>query len=205
VLDDALVTFRQLRGLSRPEELPALLDALEPTVRGLPTLTDRLNTLFGFVTPVMDCLRERVVPVLNTEVPDGELSSGVPVWMDLAQAGVGVMSFAQNFDGNGFSSRYLNGTGEQSIATGTVPGLGQLVGTASEPISGSRPTYLGPGLLPPNRPDAKCTRQAPVDLSQRTDGGPPSATTAVRSFTDAERAEALETWEELTAAPEETR
>jgi hypothetical protein len=105
----------------------------------------------------------------------------------LTQAGVGVVGFAQNFDGNGYNSRYLAGAGEQSIATGAVPGLGQLVGVASEPISGSRPTYLGPGQLPPYRPDAPCADQAKVDLSQRTAVTAPTATVRTRPVTAAER------------------
>ncbi len=205
ILDDTIVTFTQLRALSEPDELPALLDALDPTLRELPAATDRLTTLFGFVTPVMDCLRERAVPVLNSEVPDGALSSGGPVWLDLAQAGTGVVGFAQNFDGNGFWSRYTNGAGEQSIATGVVPGLGQLVGTINEPITGSRPTYLGPGVLPPNRPDANCMDQALVDLTQRTDGSAPSQTAAVRSATADEKEKAQTLWEELQVEQEATR
>lgn len=200
ILDDATTTFAQLRGLTSDRELPALLDALEPGLRNLPTLQDRLNVLFGLVTPVMDCLRERAVPVLNAEVPDGALSSGLSVWQELAQAGVGVVGFAQNFDGNGFASRYLNGAGEQSFATGAVPGLGQLVGTTSEPVVGSRPTWLGPGVPPPpHRPDAACADQALVDLSQRTDGGPPSATAATRAATTEERDEAVRTFRRLMA------
>ncbi len=199
ILDDAAATFAQLRGLTSDPELPALLDALEPTVRGLPELERRLNVLFGMVTPVMDCLRERAVPVLKSEVPDGALSSGLAVWQDLAQAGVGVVSFAQNFDGNGYWSRFLNGSGEQSFATGDVPGIGQLVSTVSEPISGSRPTYLGDGRTPPHRPDAPCAEQDLVDLSQRTSGGIPSATVSTRAFSAAERDDAATRWAELLA------
>ena len=196
ILDDTAATLAQLRGLTSPAELPALLDALAPTLRGLPELQDRLNVLFELVTPVMDCLRERGVPVLKAQIPDGELSTGLPVWQELPQAGVGVVSFAQNWDGNGYTSRYLNGAGEQSFATGIVPGLGQLVGTIEEPIAGSRPVYLGPGLTPPHRPDAPCMEQERVDLSQRTSGTPASlAAGGVRQVTAEERAEALAVFE----------
>ena len=198
ILDDTARTLKQLRGLTRPRELPALLRDLGPTVRTLPRLNTRLQGLFTLVTPVMDCLRENAAPVLNAEVPDGALSSGHPVWQDITQAGVGVVGFAQNFDGNGFNSRYLAGAGEQSVATGIVPGLGQLVGTTSEPISGSRPTYLGPGQLPPFRPDAPCADQQQVDLSQRTDVTPPAATNVrTRKVTAAERSDARRLFDRL--------
>lgn len=179
ILRDTTKTLVQLRLATRPSELPRTLRLLSPIVRGLPSLQNRLNTLFPLVTPTLECLRDPVAPILNSTVPDRELTSGLAVWQELAQAGTGVVGFAQNFDGNGFWSRYLNGAGEQSFATGVVPGLGQLVGTTSEPISGSRPTYLGPGRLPPNRPDAPCADQGRPDLSQRTGGGTPASTARI--------------------------
>jgi virulence factor Mce-like protein len=204
ILDDTARTLAQLRGLTSPGELPALVRALDPTIRALPSLNHRLQGLFTLVTPVMDCLRERAIPVLNAEVPDGELSSGLPVWRELTQAGVGVVGFAQNFDGNGYNSRYLNGEGEQSFATGEVPGLGQLYGTVSQPISGSRPVYLGPGRLPPFRPDAPCIEQDPPDLSQRTSGAPAAAAAPrTRAFTAAERRAAEQRFERLRSHADE--
>jgi virulence factor Mce-like protein len=209
ILDDTARTLVQLRGLTSPGELPALVRALDPTIRALPSLNHRLQGLFPLVTPVMDCLRERAVPVLNAEVPDGDLSSGLAVWQELTQAGVGVVSFAQNFDGNGYNSRYLAGAGEQSFATGIVPGLGQLYGNVSQPISGSRPVYLGAGpngeeRVPPYRPDAPCMEQAPPDLSQRTSGAPTAARAPrTRSFTAAERRAAEQRFEQLRAHAKE--
>ncbi len=180
ILDDTVKTLVQLRKLTRPSELPRTVRLLGPTVRGLPSLENRLNTLFPLVTSALDCLRTNAAPTLNATVPDGALTSDLSVWQELAQAGTGVVGFAQNFDGNGYWSRYLNGTGEQSFATGVVPGLGQLVGATSEPISGSRPTYLGPGQVPPNRPDAACADQARPDLSQRTSGTAPASTARIK-------------------------
>ncbi len=202
ILTDATRTLVQLRGLVSASELPALVGPLAPTIDALPSLNRRLRGLFTLVTPVMDCLRDHAVPVLNAEVPDGALSSGHAVWQELTQAGVGVVGFAQNFDGNGFLSRYLNGAGEQSFATGAVPGLGQLVGTTSEPISGSRPTWLGPGRLPPSRPDAPCAEQELPDLAQRTDGTAPAASAgaSVRHVSGTERRVARELLERLEAA-----
>jgi virulence factor Mce-like protein len=188
ILDDAARTLVQLRGLTSPGELPALVPLLDPTIRALPSLNHRLQGLFTLVRPVMNCLRTHGVPVLSAEVPDGELSTGHAVWQELTQAGVGVVGFAQNYDGNGFNSRYLNGEGEQSFATGAVPGLGQLLGTVSEPISGSRPTYLGPGgQVPPLRPDAPCAAQALPDLSQRTSVTPPARAGRTQAVSPAQR------------------
>jgi hypothetical protein len=120
---------------------------------------------------VTDCVRDNALPVLNAEVPDAQLSSGRPAWQDLAHALTGLTSADQSFDGNGFSIRYQAGAGEQAIGTGAAPGIGTLSGLAAEPITGSRPRYLGAGVTPPLRPDQPCAQQAVPDLTQRTGGG----------------------------------
>jgi virulence factor Mce-like protein len=175
VLDHAIPVLEQGRALVSAGELPALVDALAPTVRRLRPLEKQLGALFPLVTPVSDCLRLKGLPLLNAEVPDGDLSTGRPVWQDLIHAFPGLASAAQNYDGNGFSIRYQASVGETSIGTGQIPGLGTLTGTASEPVAGSRPRYLGPGadLTPYFRPDAPCVHQDVVDLTQRTQAGGP--------------------------------
>jgi virulence factor Mce-like protein len=187
ILDDTVKTLAQLRGLTAPKELPAAIKALKPTVRNLPGLETQLNRLFPLVTPVNDCLRTRVAPILASKLDDGALSTNLQVWQELAQAGVGIVGYAQNFDGNGYWSRYLSGAGESAISTGLTPSLDtlvgsvtgaaeRLVGSTSQPITGQRPTYLGPNAgVPPTRPDAPCTDQELADLTQRTGGGTPMA------------------------------
>lgn len=166
--------LRQLRLASRPAELPGLLDDLEPTLNALPLLSDRLTALFPLVTPVSDCVRERVVPVLTSKVDDGALSTDRPIWQEIAAATVGLSGASGGFDANGYWVRYLGTVGDQTVSTGVVPGLGSaLVGTASQPILGVRPTWLGPGVEPPLRPDVPCMDNAPPNLKSRTGGGAP--------------------------------
>jgi phospholipid/cholesterol/gamma-HCH transport system substrate-binding protein len=165
----------QAQPLVQPAELPALLTKLTPTVDRLPTLSRRLRTLFPLVTPVSDCLRDRVIPALETKIDDGKLSTGRPVWQDLVHAAVGLAGASQNFDANGPSVRYLAAAGESSIATGPVPGIGQLVGLGPQ-IVGSTPRWLGNGRLSPFRPDAPCREGTPVDLQRRTPYGSGAAT-----------------------------
>jgi phospholipid/cholesterol/gamma-HCH transport system substrate-binding protein len=166
----------QVRPLAQPAELPATLTALTPTVNGLPALSTRLRTLLPLVTPVSDCLRDRVIPVLSTPINDGVNSSGRPVWQDLVHAGVGLAGSSSSFDGNGFSVRYLAAVGDQSFATGSLPGLGQLVGLGPA-VEGVSPRWLGNGVKPPVRPDAPCRDQAPVNLQSRTPFPNPPAST----------------------------
>jgi hypothetical protein len=110
-------------------------------------------------------------------VPDGRLSTGQPAWQDLLHALVGLAGNAQDFDGNGFWQRYLAGGGSQSVS---LPGVGGLVGTppGASPLAGARPVWLGPGSVPPLRPDAPCSAQPLVRLASAT-APPPASTAAV--------------------------
>lgn len=180
-LRHTVALLRQARPLARPAELPALLTKLKPTVNRLPTLSIRLRTLFPLVTPVSDCLRERVLPTLKTNINDGRLSTGRPVWQDLVHATTGLASASQNFDGNGPSVRYLSVAGDSTIATGSLPGLGSLVGKGPD-LQGSTPKWLGNGKLSPFRPDAACRDSTPVNLQARTPF--PAAGSSTRSASE---------------------
>lgn len=155
------------RPVLRPAELPALLTKLTPTINRLPTLSTRLQTLFALVTPVSDCLNTRVLPTLKTKINDGPNSTNRPVWQDLLHATVGLSGASQSFDANGPSVRYLAAAGESSIALGSVPGVGRLVGLGPQ-ITGSSPRWLGNGKLSPFRPDVACRDATPVNLQSRT-------------------------------------
>lgn len=173
VFDQTADTLVQLRALLRPSQLPRLVRRLKPTLRGLPTLEDRLTILFPLLKPVTDCLRDRALPVLTTQLDDGSLSTGQPVWKDGAHGTVGFASLGQDFDANGFAIRYLAGGGDQGVSLGPVPDAGALLGASQLPILGSRPRWLGNGVAPPLRPDQRCVDQAPPDL--RATAGPPPA------------------------------
>ncbi|UTI65916.1 MlaD family protein [Paraconexibacter antarcticus] len=159
--------LRQAGALAKPAELPALLTKLTPTIDRLPTLSRRLTTLFPLVTPVSNCLQNRVLPVLNASLNDGANSTGRPVWQDLLHATTGLASSSQDFDANGPAVRYIAAAGAESIATGSLPGLPQLVGQGPK-IEGTSPHWLGNGNLPPYHPEATCTDQAAPNLQART-------------------------------------
>lgn len=169
VLPGAERLLDQLERASAPGELRGLLGDLRPALGELPTAVDRLAALFPLVTPVTDCVLQRALPVLEAKVDDGHLSTGRPVWQNLADSAVGLAGASGNFDANGSAIRYLFTAGEESVTTGVVPGLGRLTGPASGGQVGVRPVWLGPGRQSPFRPDAKCTDQKPPDLSARTD------------------------------------
>jgi hypothetical protein len=96
-------------------------------------------------------------------VPDDALSTGRPVWQDFAHALVGLASASQNFDGNGHDLRYQLGTGDDTLSTTNVGGLGTLFATAPSALR-SRPQPRPDRRLPPFRDDQRCSTQPPVNL-----------------------------------------
>jgi ABC-type transporter Mla subunit MlaD len=76
VLDDANAGLAQAAGLLGARELPAVVALLDPTVRELGALLPGLRRALALVTPVTDCLRERLVPALRSSVQDGALTTG---------------------------------------------------------------------------------------------------------------------------------
>ena len=177
-LNRTVPVLDQLDRLVSASELPRLVRVARPTVERLPDTQLRLGGLFDLVTPVTACVRDKAIPVLNATVPDGKLTTGRPVWQELASALVGLSGASQDFDGNGYAIRFLGGLGATSVSLGGLGSVdGLLRGLNPTPLSGSNPRYLGPGQRPPYRPDVPCADSAVADLSQRT----MEATTAARS------------------------
>ncbi len=150
---------------------------LRPVARALPQLSDRLSELLPLVTPVTDCVRERLLPVLEAKLDDDHLSTGRPVWQEIAYVLPGMAGSSASFDANGpWVKNVLTAGGDNVVSTGDVPGVGTLVGRTEQPILGVRPQWLGPGKLPAYRPDAACADQPAPDLSARGSGGAPMRT-----------------------------
>ncbi|GAC1442549.1 MAG: hypothetical protein NVSMB51_22660 [Solirubrobacteraceae bacterium] len=155
----------ELDALLQPSELPAFLAATKPVAAALPPLAARLEVLFPRVTPVSSCVGNQALSTLNAQVPDGALSTGRPVWQDLAHGFVGLSGDNQSFDANGFWLRYPGSVGSQLLSTVSLPGIAPLLGGTSNPVLGSRPGWLGTGGGPAFRPDVECTTQSPPDLA----------------------------------------
>jgi phospholipid/cholesterol/gamma-HCH transport system substrate-binding protein len=170
----SLPLLRQLDLLVRPAEVPALVADLRPGLRDLAALEPDLVQLLRTVTPVTECVLSNALPTLKKTVPDGELSTGQPAWLELLHGMVGLSSASANFDGNGYSVRYNGGYGEQLVSTGRLPGVGKLYGLSPEPQLGSRPKWPGPGNQPPFRPDVPCTTQKPPNLVAQSMPAPPA-------------------------------
>jgi phospholipid/cholesterol/gamma-HCH transport system substrate-binding protein len=161
----------QLDALSRPAELPALLNRLAPVSSRLPALETRLLPLLDQLTPIGECVRTRVVPTLETALEDGPNTTGDPVWLDIAHGFAGATGAVPTFDGNGVNVR-AGVTLGTPLVSNVFPGFGNYVGGGPK-ISGVRPTWLGYGVEPAYRPDAPCASQALPNLRVRS-GGPPA-------------------------------
>lgn len=163
----------QLGGLVGPTELPVTVARLAPITTRLPRLERRLGGLLPQAQALTDCIRERVLPTLDAKLQDGSNTTGDPVYLDMVHGFTGATGAAPSFDGNGVNVRA--GVTEGGTAIGGVfPGLGSYV-AGGPAIAGVRPTWLGYGVEPPYRPDARCTAQPMPDLTKRSQGAAPTA------------------------------
>ena len=160
----------QLQGLLGPGEVPALVRTGTPAIRALARLQPHLRALLAQVDPVVDCVRDNVLPVLTDSVDDPPLTTGrpkLPIYRELLNGLVGQTSGSQNFDGNGPSLRYHAGFGDETFGTGYVPSAGEAVaGVTPEPLLGSRPRFTG--QIPPYRAEQPCRDQKRVNLAAET-------------------------------------
>lgn len=148
----------EVDAISRPRELPALLDDLAPVTSNLPTLESRLQAMFGYTDQVTGCAVSNIIPVLNSKLQDGKHTTGDPVWLDLLHSFTGFTSASTSFDGNGGTFRAGLAFGPVALQ-GIVPGLGSIAGNINQDILGVRPAWLGYGVDPAYRPDQKCADQ----------------------------------------------
>jgi len=159
VLDAALPFLKVADQLVAPNNAPALVRDLRPTVHTLAAIEAPLGDLLSLVTPVTGCVRDHALPVLTSKLDDGQLSTGQRVIDEFLHASGGLVSSSQNFDGNGFYTRYSFGSGQDLVATGT----GEQQTFAFGQYQGSRPAK--PQQEPPFRPNAPCEDQAPTNLT----------------------------------------
>ena len=168
VLDRTAGLLGQLDALASSPDSPAdfvrVIVRFKTTLPEIPRLALLARGLFPFVGPIVTCLSDHLMPVFNTKLDDGALSTGRPVWQDLLHAFVGFAGGSQNFDANGPWSRYLGSTGNNTLSTGDVPGVGKLFGGTQNGLDGVRPVWNGVSGYPPFRPDQSCEKQAMPDL-----------------------------------------
>ena len=155
--------LRRLGALVQPSKRARTIAALETAFRDLPRLVGTLAATFPSAKPLTDCLESHIVPVLESQVPDGELSTGRPIWQDFAHGLTGLAGVSQNFDGNGHWLRYQAAFGVDMLSLASAPGLGPLLALAPNTLR-SRPLPLPNGQRPPVRSDKPCSEQPKTTL-----------------------------------------
>jgi hypothetical protein len=171
LLGDISQAVRELSTIVAPAERVRLLTSVKATFQQFPSLLSQLGHAFPITRALTECLRTHVTPVLTSEVPDGILSTGVPVWKDFIHFLPNVGGASGSFDANGPYTRALVGVGTNGFSIPNFPILGQLFGTAppgNNSLQGARPAWVG-DLTPADfRPDVPCTTQPVPSLASPT-------------------------------------
>jgi virulence factor Mce-like protein len=169
ILDQLIPTVRQLAAVLAPGSRGPLLAAISATFRDLPSVLTQLASAFPIGKPLSDCLRTHVVPVANSQVPDGSLSTGRSVLLDFMHFLPGVAGASGSFDANGAYTRFLVGGGTNTLSLNFA---GQpLVATAPPgggALQGSRPQWFGDLTASDFHPEVPCATQKVPSLASPT-------------------------------------
>ncbi len=156
--------LREFGRLVDAQELPRLLDAADPPLRRTPLVARQLGFLSPYLTSVSRCVDQRVMPVLDKEIEDGQhTAKGQKVWQELLHMSASLAGASSAFDANGTTIRAGLATGD-NVVHSLQPGLGQAVTSLTGGNTGVRPEWLGYGKWPATRPDQECSAQPLVDL-----------------------------------------
>jgi hypothetical protein len=174
----------QVKALVSAGELPRLLSLTGPLSNQLTDLAPKLEDLFPRVREISSCTANQLVSLLDTKLQDGKLTTGQPVWQELAHVNVGLASANQDFDAAGTRVRFATVIQPNLLALGSVPGVGALLENTEEPLLGIRPQWSGP-TPPPVHPEVACTTQPLGDLQAASDAMPSNDLTKVSVNWDA--------------------
>jgi hypothetical protein len=152
-------------------DLGGLITQLTPAVRYGASAIAAARPLVSQLDLLDRCLLRNPLPTADQTISDPPLKSGGTVLQEAFHGIVGVLSAAQNFDGNGYYVRGQTAGGATPIVTSSVPQQGPLRGNALLPPLGTRPAW--PGRQPRISGAVACAKSAPPALnSAKTGVGP---------------------------------
>ncbi|MDX8150696.1 hypothetical protein SK069_03745 [Patulibacter brassicae] len=154
-LDLAVPALRTTSDVARRGQVQRLLGEVRPTARSVAAATGPAVEALDAVRPISRCLSRNIIPILKSEVPDGRLSTGMPLYREILSASVAFGGQIQNFDANGPYERFLVTIGDYLVSSGT--GAARQETRMAEPILGSSPPKRD--SPPPYRPDVPCETQ----------------------------------------------
>jgi ABC-type transporter Mla subunit MlaD len=172
LLDGISSAIRELSVIVAPVERGHLLTSLKATFQQFPSLLTELGHAFPITHALTQCLSTHVTPILTSQIPDGSLSTGLPVWKDFVHFLPNVAGASGSFDANGPYTKTLVGAGTNTLELlNNIPLLGNLVGTelpGGGNLQGARPAWVG-DLTPADfRPDVPCNTQPVPSLASPT-------------------------------------
>jgi virulence factor Mce-like protein len=169
ILDRLTATASQLAAVLAPGQRDALIQSLRATFQQLPAILTQFASAFPIGKQITDCLHTHLLPILNSTVPDGSLSTGLPVWQEFVHFLPGIAGATGSFDANGPYTRVLLGAGSDSLS-GSFAGQ-QLVGTpppGGTSLQGARPQWVGELTPDDFHPEASCAAQPLPNLASGT-------------------------------------
>jgi ABC-type transporter Mla subunit MlaD len=170
-IDVALPWLTQSRALLSHQYLGGLLTDLSPAVQGTGATVRATRSLLGGTYELAACFNHTIIPTGNEKISDPPITTGLPVYKELFQAGVGIASASQNFDGNGRYVRSTTGGGASREQTAPLAGAGPLYGNAVDPTLGTRPGF--DPVKPPKVRSVECLKENPPDLNAASTGTGP--------------------------------
>jgi ABC-type transporter Mla subunit MlaD len=172
-------TVGEVNAIVTPARRGPLIGSLKTTFTTFPKVLTQLSGAFPVTKAVTDCLARNVVPVLDSSVQDGSLSTHQPAWKDFLHFLPIIAGASAGFDGDGHLTRTLAGAGNNSLTggladtlTGVLNGATKLVGISpgGGTLTGAAPHWIGTLTAADFRPDVPCTSQAVPALTPTAGG-----------------------------------
>ena len=172
----ALPWIEQVKASLAPSELGGVAKGLREAAPTIAGLIVPQPAFFKQSDLLAKCFTKVVLPSGNTKLQDGTSSSGVEAYKEFWYSMAGLAGVGQSFDGNGLTTRFMVGTGSQTLRSAPVstvgaPGSGlRLLTHTSQPPQGTRPAF--PATEPPYKPLVPCYTQALQEFNGPLAQGP---------------------------------
>ncbi len=168
----------QIQASLAPTELGGVAQGLRASTLWIARLTGGQTSFQHQLDQFSQCLTKVFYPAANTKLEDGANSSGVEDYKEFWYSMVGLAGAGQSFDGNGSATRFLTGSGGQTVlsskasvvATGPHTEGVPLVAHAPSAPQGTRPRF--PGSEPPYKPLVPCYTQTVPNFNGPLSSGP---------------------------------
>ncbi|HEX3510401.1 MAG TPA: hypothetical protein VHT27_04795, partial [Solirubrobacteraceae bacterium] len=177
VVTVAVPWIEQVEDSLTPPEIGGVAAGLVKAIPALAKLESEQNPLFHQTDLFNKCLTKLIYPAGNTKIQDGSSTSGVENYKEFWYGLVGLAGLGANFDGNGPVSKFVVGSGGQTVRSAPVGIVGakvqpgqKLLARAPLPPLGTRPKF--PGAEPPYKALIPCYTQALPEINGPLSQGP---------------------------------